>query len=174
MSSLIALVIIASQLDNLLHSRATASKATLLCRQLVVNNRLKSKQKEAGGIKATCAGHREAQLAGSSWDHPLPCLALRQLWQSLFARSSGSDTIETTGVELTQPRQAIAPNELWWDVIRPLSFPALEQFDGMCQFLGCERWCEVAINPRGIPQSTPLPLHSKRVSLACASVAAVD
>ena len=50
--------------------------------------------------------------------------------------------IETTGVELTQSRQAIVTKvfkEVWWDVIRPLSFPALEQFDGMGQFLGCKK-----------------------------------
>jgi len=46
-SSLIALFNIASQFDNLLDSTATSSKATLLGRQLGVDNRLKLKQKEA-------------------------------------------------------------------------------------------------------------------------------
>jgi len=52
------------------------------------------------------------------------------------------DTFETTGIELTQSRQETATKvvkELLWDVIRSLSFSALEQFDGMDQFLGCER-----------------------------------
>jgi len=46
-SSLIAVFNIASQFDNLFDSRATSSKATLLGRQLGVDNKLKSKQKEA-------------------------------------------------------------------------------------------------------------------------------
>jgi len=46
-SSLTALFNIASQFDNLLDSRATSPKASLLGRQLGIDNRLKSKQKEA-------------------------------------------------------------------------------------------------------------------------------
>ena len=68
---------------------------------------------------------------------------LARLWDSCDSRFSpdlrDGDTIEKAGVELTQPLQANATKvlrELWWDVIRPLSFPALEQFDGICQFLG--------------------------------------
>jgi len=71
---------------------------------------------------------------------------LVRFWDSYDSRFSpdlrDGDTIETTGVELTQQGQAIATKvfkELWLDVIRPSSFPTLEQFDGMDQFLGCKR-----------------------------------
>ena len=46
-SSFIALFNIASQFDNLLGSRAVPSKDTLSGRQMGVDNRLESKQKEA-------------------------------------------------------------------------------------------------------------------------------
>ena len=137
--SLIALFNIASQFDNLLGSRAVPSKDTLSGRQMGVDNRLESKQEVF------------KQLVRNTEKRNWPVVPeivywLVRLWDSYESRFSSDlqdcDTIETAGVELTQPRQAIATKlfkELWWDVIRPLSFPALEQFDGIGQFLGCKR-----------------------------------
>ena len=105
---------------------------------------------------------------------------LVRLWDSYDSRLSpdrrDGNTIETTGVELTQPRQAIATKalkELWWGVIRPLSFHALGQFDGMGQFLRCTVKGDVRCPSTPGEFHRALPLHIERMSLACTSITAV-
>jgi len=138
-SSFIALFNIASQFDNLLGSRAVPSKATLSGRQMGVDNRLESKQEVFKQlVRNTEKGNWSVAPGIVHW--------LVRFWDSCDSCLSpdlrDGDTIEATGIELTQPRQATATEvfkELWWDVIRSLSFLALEQFDGMGQYLRCER-----------------------------------